>query len=219
MSRTQRCAAGAASVEEAKERSRAGEPERSRAGGGCSWRPPAGALPAPAPQSIAAGRAHAESGNINPPCETHGTGVQNLLHLGPLGRVGLVVVSASSAASACAEDAETPTVTDHSRGVKREHRWFSSFFRSQANRSESPRNKALSWGRVPSPKTLRLAAGYEYGAAARSTYAAGPSSLQVTVGSAPRLHWIGFEAQGGDSDRSRTRADETKDSDCTTQQA
>ena len=78
MSRTQRCAAGAASVEEAEERSRAGEPERSRAGGSCSWRPPTGALPAPAPQSIAACRAHAESGNINPPCETHGTGVQSL---------------------------------------------------------------------------------------------------------------------------------------------
>ena len=103
-------------------------------------------------------------------------------------------------------------MTDHSRGVKREHRWFSSFFRSQANRSESPRNKALSWGRVPSPKTL--VAGYEHGAAAAR-------NMCAAVGSAPRMHRMGFEAQGRNSDilRSSTRADETMYSDCSTQRA
>ena len=162
MSRTQRCAAGAASVEEAEERSRAGEPERSRAGGSCSWRPPTGALPAPAPQSIAACRAHAESGNINPPCETHGTGVQSLQALTErVGRGGDTggaytwdLLARSDSEPACCFSVvccQCQCVrkrrgncdrdrADDSRGVKREHRWFSCFFRSQANRSVSPRN-------------------------------------------------------------------------------
>ena len=97
------------------------------------------------------------AGTWNPPCETHGTGAQNLQAAAAHGK-GARGTGAGGGGAETLERRIPGTVL-----VK----------------------KALRSGRV------LTAAGYGYRAAARSTCAAGPNSVQV--GSAPRMrHWMGF---------------------------